>query len=133
MPKEQRVNVRLPDDLAANVTDYADTHNLSDAEALRRFASRGAQYFGYNGGDSPTTLEQVAGQLFQIGFILAIAFLMLAFIMPLQFLFYAATGSISVAAICHAIAWAEPGFTDQWKANKADSTEDEDVATGGQA
>lgn len=112
MAKNKQVNVRLADDMAADVTDYADTHDMSDAEALRRFADRGRVEFGYAGGDSPTVIEEVAGQLFQIGFILGLAFLLLSFIAPLPFLFLAAVGAISVAGVANVVVWIEPRLTD---------------------
>lgn len=112
MGKDKQVNVRVDDEMAADINAFAEEHDLSDAEAMRRFASRGRIEYGYGGGRGVTLLEQVASQLFQIGFILGLAFLMLTFLAPLYFLYLGAAGAFMVAGVAHIVAWFEPEFTD---------------------
>lgn len=123
MPKSKQVNVRVSDDMADDVSDYGKRHDMSDAEVLRRFADRGRVEFGYAGGDSRTLLAEIAGQLFQIGFILGLAFLMLSFIAPLRFLFFAAAGAIAVAGVANVVVWSEPNLTENLRNSRESEPE----------
>lgn len=104
-------SVRIDDDLETDIEHYADENNISKGKALTKFAERGRLEFGYAGGQSPTLLEEISEQLFQMGFILGLAFLLMSFGSTNPLMFSIAAASFSVAAVANLVIWAEPRLT----------------------